>query len=176
MPVPSADDLDAPFPLCPCAFDVEEDWFLAEVFGSPFVFEAVRPFAPVDSAVPDAVLPAPDCFWDAWFPDGAEAFPLPPEAFWDPVAWEAADLPLLCLPLPDVCRPVAAFSAEPCLPVPSADDLDAPFPLCPCAFDVEEDWFLAEVFGSPFVFEAVRPFAPVDSAVPDAVFPAPDCF
>jgi hypothetical protein len=94
------------------------------------------------------------------------------------------------VPPPVFCRPVEAFFEEPCLPLPSTDDLDdveAPFRLFPWAFDaeedlVEEDLFLPEDFASlvpfepPFTFEAVRPFLPGDSAVLDAVLPALEGF
>jgi hypothetical protein len=80
------------------------------------------------------------------------------------------------VPPPVFCRPVEAFFEEPCLPLPSADGWDEAFRLLPCGFDVDEERFLAEGFDSPFVFEVVRPFLPADSAVPDAVLPAPDCF
>jgi hypothetical protein len=89
------------------------------------------------------------------------------------------------VPPPDFCRPLDTFLEEPCLPLPSADDLDdvdAPFRLSPCAFDAEEDLFLPEDVASlvpfelSFAFEVVRPFLLVDSAVSGAVFPVPDCF
>ncbi|MFB6278463.1 MAG: hypothetical protein ABEK75_03085 [Salinibacter sp.] len=85
----------------------------------------------------------------------------------------------------DVFPPFEAFFGEPCLPLLSVDDLDdvdTPFRLSPCAFDAEEDLSLPEDFASlisfepPFTFEAVPSVDPVDPAVPDALFPDPDCF